>query len=51
MSEIKEYNDTRVQNSEQNTSDDFVYTVSLEFERDSRRYNRAFTEEREVGGK
>lgn len=27
----------------------FVYDISLEFERDARRYNRAFVEEQEVG--
>jgi hypothetical protein len=31
------------------SSNELLYTLSDEFERDSRRYNRAFTEESEVG--
>lgn len=38
-----------IENAELVTS--YVYSLSEEFERDSRRYNRALTEEKEVGAK
>lgn len=50
MSEIKKKSDINT-DSGQDYSEDFVYAISFEFERDSRRYNRAFTEESEVGSK
>lgn len=37
-----------VQNNK-DSSTDFISALSDEFERDSRRYNRAFSEESEVG--
>lgn len=40
MPENVEYEDSK---------NELLYTLSDEFERDSRRYNRAFFEEREVG--
>lgn len=35
--------------TEFNTLSDYVFEISNEFERDSRRYDRGFTEEKEVG--
>lgn len=36
-------------NSYENNKSELLFTLSDEFERDSRRYNRAFQEESEVG--
>lgn len=41
--------DTLENSGYEDNSNELLYTLSDEFERDSRRYNRAFLEESEVG--